>query len=115
MKRNGTPIACTGECRPCSSARWATSAPIPPSTMPSSSVTVTVTLEDGIVDGGIGALVAQRALEHGLHSPVHAIGVPLRFIQHSSRTEILEDLGLRAGDVARDVLAIVARLQTGSD
>src|SRR5450756_2612106 len=77
--------------------------------------TVTVTLEDGIVDGGIGAVVAQRALEHGLHSPVHAIGVPLRFIQHSSRTEILEDLGLRAGDVARDVLAIVARLQTGSD
>ena len=77
--------------------------------------TVTVTLEDGIVDGGIGALVAQRALEHGLRSPVHAIGVPLRFIQHSSRNEILDDLGLRAGDVARDVLAVVARLQTGSD
>jgi len=77
--------------------------------------TVTVTLEDGLVDGGIGALVAQRALEQGLRSAVHAVGVPLRFIEHSSRAEIFEDLGFRASDIARDVLALMARRETGSD
>jgi 1-deoxy-D-xylulose-5-phosphate synthase len=76
---------------------------------------VTVTLEDGIVDGGIGALVAQRAVEQGLRPSVHAVGVPLRFIRHSSRAEILDDLGLEARVVTRDVLAMLARQEAGLD
>ena len=46
---------------------------------------------------------------------MHAVGVPLRFIEHSSRAEIFEDLGFRASDIARDVLALMARRETGSD
>jgi hypothetical protein len=39
----------------------------------------------------------------------------LRFIRHSSRAKILGDLGLEARVVARDVLAMLARQEAGSD
>jgi 1-deoxy-D-xylulose-5-phosphate synthase len=63
-----------------------------------------VTLEDGLVDGGVGALVAQRARAAGVRTPVQPIGIPLAFLGHASREQIVADLRLRPEDVARDVL-----------
>jgi 1-deoxy-D-xylulose-5-phosphate synthase len=63
-----------------------------------------VTLEDGLVDGGVGALVAQRARAAGVRTPVQPIGIPLAFLEHASREQIVADLRLRPEDVARDVL-----------
>ena len=68
-----------------------------------------VCLEDGLVDGGIGSLVGQRCAEAGLTTPIQTLGIPLTFPAHSSRTELLALLRLRAEDVAQDVATQVAR------
>lgn len=68
-----------------------------------------VTLEDGLVDGGIGALVGQRCGEVGVRTPVQAFGVPRRFLDHASRDQLVGELRLRANDVARDVLTALGR------
>ncbi len=64
-----------------------------------------VTLEDGLVDGGVGALLGQRAREANVATPVQSFGVPAVFLQHASRDEIVDELRLKPHDVAGDVLA----------
>ena len=63
-----------------------------------------VTLEDGVADGGIGSAVAQRAQEAGLRTTVQPVGVPLAFLDHASRDQLVTTLRLTPQDVARDVL-----------
>ena len=63
-----------------------------------------VTVEDGLVDGGIGALLGQRAREAGVGTPVQSFGVPARFLDHATRDEIVAELRLGPHDVAADVL-----------
>ena len=73
-----------------------------------------VTLEDGLAVGGIGALLAQRSGEAGVRTPVQSIGIPLGFLGHATREQIVSDLRLRPEDVARDVLmALDASEQAG--
>jgi len=67
-----------------------------------------VTIEDGLVDGGIGALLAQRASEAGHRVPVQSFGVPQEFLAHASREQIVAAVRLRPADVARDVLAVLS-------
>ena len=66
-----------------------------------------VTLEDGLAVGGIGALLAQRSGEAGVRTPVQSIGIPLAFLGHATREQIISDLRLRPEDVARDVLTVL--------
>ncbi|MEN0128761.1 MAG: 1-deoxy-D-xylulose-5-phosphate synthase [Brevundimonas sp.] len=69
-----------------------------------------VTLEDGVVDGGVGSLVAQRAREAGIGTRVQAIGIPRAFLDHATRDQLVGELRLRPEDVVRDVLNAVAEL-----
>lgn len=69
-----------------------------------------VVLEDGLVEGGVGALVAQRCDEAGLAARVQPVGVPHEFLDHATRAQLVEQLRLRAPDVAQDVLARLATL-----
>lgn len=64
-----------------------------------------VCVEDGLVDGGAGALLGQRAREQGIGTPVRAFGVPRQFLAHASREEIVDSLRLRPGDLAAETLA----------
>jgi 1-deoxy-D-xylulose-5-phosphate synthase len=64
-----------------------------------------VVLEDGIKHGGIASTLSEMLRESGSNVPVHSIGVPLEFIEHSKRTEILSDLGMTASDVANSLVA----------
>jgi 1-deoxy-D-xylulose-5-phosphate synthase len=63
-----------------------------------------VTLEDGVVDGGIGAALAQRTRAAGLSVVVQAVGVPLAFLAHATTDQLVTELRLRPEDIARDVL-----------
>ncbi|WP_407343795.1 1-deoxy-D-xylulose-5-phosphate synthase [Pengzhenrongella phosphoraccumulans] len=67
-----------------------------------------VTIEDGLATGGIGSLLAQRSAEAGVRTAVQSIGIPLGFLEHSTRDQILGDLRLRPEDIARDVLTVLA-------
>ncbi len=63
-----------------------------------------VTLEDGGVSGGLGASLALACGRAGVWTPVRHLGIPQQFLEHASRAEILEDLGLTAQGVARTVV-----------
>jgi 1-deoxy-D-xylulose-5-phosphate synthase len=63
-----------------------------------------VVLEDGIKHGGIASAISEQFREAGLNVAIHSIGVPLEFIEHSKRSEILEDLGITAQKISRDIV-----------
>ncbi len=73
-----------------------------------------VTLEDGVVQGGVGSQVARALVEAGVGTPVTTRGVPVRFLEHGSRAQVLAEIGLTAQDVARSVAEEVARLDEAS-
>ena len=64
-----------------------------------------VVIEDGIKHGGIASTISEMFREEGLNVPIHSIGVPLRFIEHSKRSEILSDLGITAQNITRELVA----------
>ncbi|WP_265521375.1 1-deoxy-D-xylulose-5-phosphate synthase [Oerskovia flava] len=68
-----------------------------------------VTIEDGVADGGVGALLAQRATEAGMRTPVHTIGLPAVFLDHASRDQVVTEQRMTAADVTRDVLSALTR------
>lgn len=63
-----------------------------------------VVLEDGIRHAGIASSISELFREAGLGVALHSIGVPLEFIEHSKRSEILEDLGITAQKISRDIV-----------
>ena len=65
-----------------------------------------VVVEDGIRHSGIGSSVAEMFRDAGLNIPVHSIGVPLTFIEHAKRGEILNDLGITAQRIARSLVEL---------
>ena len=69
-----------------------------------------VVVEDGGVVGGIGARTAQVLAERGVPTPVQGFGVPQQFLQHGRRAEVLEEIGLTAQEVSRQVVERMARL-----
>jgi len=63
-----------------------------------------VVLEDGIKHGGIASSISELFREAGLNIAIHSTGIPLEFIEHSKRAEILEDLGITAQKISRDIV-----------
>jgi 1-deoxy-D-xylulose-5-phosphate synthase len=66
--------------------------------------TSVVVLEDGIRHGGIASSISELLRDAGVHVPLHSIGVPLEFLEHSKRNEILGDIGITAQNIARSVV-----------
>ena len=64
-----------------------------------------VVLEDGIKHAGIASSISEAFREAGLNVAIHSIGIPLEFIEHSKRSEILDDLGINAQKISRDIVA----------
>ncbi|MEY3686858.1 MAG: hypothetical protein RLZZ73_716, partial [Actinomycetota bacterium] len=83
--------------------RWVKPLPASLSTMAQRYKSVVV-LEDGIKHGGIASSLSENFREVGLNVPIHSIGVPLEFIEHSKRQEILSDLGMTAQNIARSIV-----------
>ena len=63
-----------------------------------------VVLEDGIRHAGIGSAISEMFRDAGVLIPLHSIGVPLEFIEHSKRSEILSDIGITAQNISRSVV-----------
>ena len=63
-----------------------------------------VVLEDGIRHGGIASSISELFRDAGVNVPLHSIGVPLDFLEHSKRSEILNDIGITAQNIARSVV-----------
>lgn len=63
-----------------------------------------VVLEDGIRHAGIGSAISEMFRDAGVLIPLHSMGVPLEFIEHSKRGEILSDIGITAQNISRSVV-----------
>lgn len=66
-----------------------------------------VSIEDGIRVGGIGTRIRQDLREAGVDTAVTELGLPDEFLDHGSRGDILERVGLTPQHIARDVTAMV--------
>jgi 1-deoxy-D-xylulose-5-phosphate synthase len=62
-----------------------------------------VVMEDGIKHAGIASTISEALREAGSSCSVHSIGVPLEFIEHSKRNEILEDLEITPAAIVRQI------------
>ncbi|MEV6212750.1 1-deoxy-D-xylulose-5-phosphate synthase [Kitasatospora sp. NPDC051914] len=71
---------------------------------------VVVTVEDNGRVGGVGAAIAQALRDADVDLPLRDFGIPQEFLDHAKREEILAEIGLTAPDIARQVTALVARI-----
>ena len=66
-----------------------------------------VTIEDGIRVGGIGTRIRQQMRANDIETGLQEIGLPDEFLEHASRNEIMERVGLTPKSIARDITAQV--------
>ncbi len=57
-------------------------------------------VEDNLVTSGVGVAVTVALRDAGLDVPVHLHGIPKTFLDHASRGQLLDELGLTADAVA---------------
>ncbi|WP_439690810.1 1-deoxy-D-xylulose-5-phosphate synthase [Curtobacterium sp. SP.BCp] len=63
-----------------------------------------ITIEDGVRVGGVGTRLRQDLRAAGVDTGVNELGLPDEFIDHASRSQILQDVGLTAQTIAREVI-----------
>ena len=64
-----------------------------------------VVVEDGIRHGGIASTISEMFRDAEIDVPIHSIGVPLEFIEHSKRAEIMSDLGITAQNITHQLVS----------
>jgi 1-deoxy-D-xylulose-5-phosphate synthase len=62
-----------------------------------------VVMEDGIKHAGIASTISEALRDAGSTSTLHSIGVPLEFIEHSKRNEILADLEITPAAIVQQI------------
>jgi 1-deoxy-D-xylulose-5-phosphate synthase len=62
-----------------------------------------VVMEDGIKHGGIASTISEALREAGIDCAIHSIGIPIEFIEHSKRNEILEDLEITPTKIVQQI------------
>jgi len=72
-----------------------------------------VVLEDGIRHGGIASTISEMFRDAGLQVPIHSIGVPLTFLEHAKRGQILSELGITAQQISLSIVEWSASLKDG--
>ncbi|MBX3093226.1 MAG: 1-deoxy-D-xylulose-5-phosphate synthase [Cryobacterium sp.] len=66
-----------------------------------------VSLEDGVRVGGVGTRIRQDLRAANVDTGLTELGLPAEFLDHASREEIFERIGLTAQSIARNVVAQV--------
>ena len=87
--------------------RWVL--PVPESLVPLARAhKLVVTVEDNGVRGGAGSAVSAALRRAEVDVPCRDIGVPQRFLDHASRSEVLAEVGLTERNIARQITGWVA-------
>ncbi len=85
------------------SPRWVT--PVDPALIElATGAGLVVTVEDGVVTGGVGTRVSQALRDAGRLDPTREIGIPVRFLEHDSVAGVKAAVGLTAQDIGRRVV-----------
>lgn len=68
-----------------------------------------ITLEDNLVEGGLGQRLRSRLAERQADTQVYCFGIAQEFLEHASRAEVLASLGLTPQGIAHAVLPNVVK------
>ena len=71
-----------------------------------------ITMEDNGVVGGCGARLAQQLRAAEVGTPLREFGIEQRFLDHASRSELLEELGLTPQAIARYAVEAIVRAES---
>ena len=64
-----------------------------------------VTIEDGVLKGGMGSAVLEYMADHGYTPSVRRIGIPDRFVQHGTPAELYQICGMDATSIENVLLS----------
>ncbi|MGJ3203867.1 1-deoxy-D-xylulose-5-phosphate synthase [Geobacillus thermoleovorans] len=71
-----------------------------------------LTVEEAVLQGGFGSAVLEFAHDHGYHGAViERMGIPDRFIEHGSVSELLNEIGLTSTHIIDRIKTMVPRKQ----
>jgi 1-deoxy-D-xylulose-5-phosphate synthase len=68
-----------------------------------------VVMEDGIKHAGIASTISEALRDSGIVCSLHSVGVPLEFIEHSKRAEILNDIEITPEAIVRQISGWVSK------
>jgi 1-deoxy-D-xylulose-5-phosphate synthase len=68
---------------------------------------IVVCLEDGVRAGGVGSRIRQEMRAAGVDTALNEVGLPVEFLDHGTRSQVLARVGLTAQQVAHDIVAQV--------
>ncbi|CAM3602219.1 1-deoxy-D-xylulose-5-phosphate synthase [Micrococcus flavus] len=68
---------------------------------------IVVCLEDGVRAGGVGSRIRQEMRAAGVDTALNEVGLPVEFLAHGTREQVLERVGLTAQRVTQDTVAQV--------
>ncbi|GAT88157.1 1-deoxy-D-xylulose-5-phosphate synthase [Paenarthrobacter nicotinovorans] len=66
-----------------------------------------ICIEDGVRAGGVGSRIRQEMRAAGVDTALNEVGLPVEFLVHGSRSQVLERVGLTAQKITHDVVAQV--------
>lgn len=62
-----------------------------------------ITVEDGVVAGGLGTAVLEFMNEHGYNCQLKRMGIPDRFVEHGTQAELYKEVGLDMEALRRNI------------
>ncbi len=65
-----------------------------------------ITIEDGVITGGFGSAVLEFMSENGYQNKLKRLGVPDQFIEHGTRDELFELVGIDTPGIIKTVKAL---------
>jgi 1-deoxy-D-xylulose-5-phosphate synthase len=74
-----------------------------------------VTVEDGVVDGGVGSRLSQSLRDAGIDVPTREIGIPARFLAQGKVKDVQASVGLTVLDIGRRIVEWSARIQGAAE
>lgn len=74
-----------------------------------------ITIEDNGVVGGCGSRLAQELRQSDVSTPLREFGIEQQFLDHGSRAEVLERIGLTPQRIARFAVEAIARADQSVD
>jgi 1-deoxy-D-xylulose-5-phosphate synthase len=66
-----------------------------------------VCLEDGVRTGGVGSRIRQEMRAAGVDTALNEVGLPAEFLDHGTRAQVLERVGLTPRQITHDIVAQV--------
>jgi 1-deoxy-D-xylulose-5-phosphate synthase len=94
--------------------RWVT--PLDPAVLElAERAAMVVTVEDGVVTGGVGSRISQTLRDAGRDIPTREIGIPVRFLAHGSVAGVRASAGLSVQDIGRRVVEWAAEVSPSGD